>query len=122
MKKTREERNGKLLTDIRDIDMTVVPINRRIVVRKCVNDHIRGEDGDVVIYKPDEVYEECGTVEIMEVASDCRIFKQEDVGGFINIPDYLDGLDVLDEEKELWFVDERIIDDAIEAGVIFTED
>lgn len=100
----------------------ITPLNRRIIVRKCVNDHVREEDGSVVIYKPDEVYEECGTVEIVDVAEDCRIFTPDDIGGFINLPDFVDGLDLLDEENELWFVDERIVDEIIETGAIFKED
>lgn len=102
--------------------MKVTPKNRRILVRKCVNDHVRAEDGEVQIYKPDEVYETTNVCEIIDIADDCRIFRREHIGWFLELPEWIEGLDLFDEEMELWFVKETILDDVIETGAVFKED
>jgi co-chaperonin GroES (HSP10) len=122
MKRTKEI--GKLsVTNTLDIDRKIKPLSRRILVRKCVNDHIRDEDGTVLVYKPDWVYEQTNTAEIVAVADDCRIFTCEHIGGFVELPEHITGLDCVDEEKELFTVEEKILDDVTESGVVFfTED
>jgi len=102
--------------------MRITLKNRRVMVRKCVNDHVRDENGDVLIYKPDEVYEDTNTCEVVDVADDCRIFQKEHIGGFVEMPEYIEGFELFNKDLELWIADERILDDVIETGAVFFEE
>jgi len=65
----------------------IKPINRHIIVRKCVNDHVRGNDGGVLIYKPDEIYETTNWAQVLDVAEDCVVFTKNEIGKFVLCPE-----------------------------------
>jgi co-chaperonin GroES (HSP10) len=99
--------------------MKIKPLGRRILIRKCVSDHIRDENGKVLIYMTDTSYEECNTAEIVDIADDCRMFTKEAIGAFIQIPERIEGVDELDIDKGLFFIQEDFIDNALQSGVLF---
>jgi len=74
----------KQKTRLRDIKL----MNRHLLVRKCINDHIRDSNGDVLIYKPDEMYETTNWAQILDVADDCKEFTKDHVGCLIECPEY----------------------------------
>lgn len=99
--------------------MKITPIGKRIVIRKCVNDHVRDKgSGNVLIYKPDNTYEQTNTVEIIDVADDCRMFRKEHIGDFIQVPEFINGLNELDYDKGLFFIKEDVVEECLEMGVL----
>ncbi len=106
------------MTATLDIDK-IRPINRKLLVRKCVNDHARDENGEVLIYLPDESYEQCYFVEILKVSDDCRQFTQDMIGKGIQVPDFITGLQGIDQEAGLFMVSEDILDECLEMGLLF---
>lgn len=102
--------------------ITITPLGRRIVVRKCVNDHVRDENGEVTIWMPDQVYEQTNTCEIIDVSEDCKLYTAEHIGTFIEVPEFIDGLDALDEDLGLFFIREEVADVAPEMGFVMIKE
>ena len=99
--------------------MKVTPIGKRILVRKCVQDHVRDSEGKVLLFMTDHSYEQCNTVEIVDVADDCQEFRREHIGNFIQVPERIEGIEELNLDEGLFFIRESIIEDAVEVGVLF---
>lgn len=57
-----------------------VPINGYVKVRKCENDHIRDESGDIALYMTDNHIETTNWVEIVDIADDCDMMRREYIG------------------------------------------
>jgi co-chaperonin GroES (HSP10) len=64
-----------------------VPINRHVLVRKCVNDHMRDEAGEIVLHMTDGFIELTNWVEIIDVSDDCEHITREDIGSFCVAPE-----------------------------------
>jgi len=64
-----------------------LPINRYVEIRKCENDHVRNEKGDVALFMTDGLVENTNWVEIIDVADDCEQFTKEDIGTFCYAPE-----------------------------------
>ena len=56
------------------------PINKYVRVRKCENDHIRDESGEIALYMTDNHIETTNWVEIVDIASDCEAMRREYIG------------------------------------------
>jgi len=82
---------------------------RRILVRKDFNDHIRGPDGKVLVYKPDRMVEFTRFGTIIAVGAKCTEFCQADVGWHIECPERASGMHDGPEENT-WFFDEAMLD------------
>lgn len=70
----------------------LIPIKKRILVRKCTTGERRGNAfflGDVAI--PDASAEACSWAEVIDVASDCKLFDQSAIGGFVYLPAWKPG-------------------------------
>jgi co-chaperonin GroES (HSP10) len=63
------------------------PINGYVKVRKCVNDHVRDEDGEVALYMTENNIEKTYWVEVLEVADDCKHMNSTHVGLFCIAPE-----------------------------------
>ena len=66
------------------------PINNYVKVRKCVNDHIRGEDEEIVLHMTDGFIENTTWTEIIDVADDCKHLTKSDIGMFCVAPESSD--------------------------------
>lgn len=58
-----------------------------IRVRKCVNDHIRNDDGSVLLYRTDYDHDTTWFAEIIDVGPECRIVLRKDIGGKVLLPE-----------------------------------
>jgi len=63
------------------------PINGYVKIRKCVNDHVRDESGEVALYMTENHIEFTNWVEIIEVSDDCKYMREEYVGMFCVSPE-----------------------------------
>ena len=73
-------------------DGVFIPINKYIKIRKCENDHVRNDDGEIVLYQTENFIEETNWVEIIDVSEDCDYFTREDIGSFCIAPEVSDKL------------------------------
>lgn len=72
--------------------MKVKPANNFLLVLKCVNDHIRNEDGEVLIWRSDYNYDTTTFARVEAVGPKCKYWENEDVGVFVHCPEYANGL------------------------------
>jgi len=92
----------------KEVNGTYRPMNRYIRVRKCVNDHYRDEEENIVLYKTDKAVEETNWVEIIDVSDDCKHFSEEDVGAFCVSPESGDKLQRLEYSKDYMLHEDEI--------------
>lgn len=85
-----------------------VPMNGYAIVRKGVNDHIRGDSGDVLIHMTDEYIETTNWVEIIAIAKDCKYLDESDIGKFCISPETNNKLQRLDFSKDFCIHEELI--------------
>jgi co-chaperonin GroES (HSP10) len=86
--------DGEEYAVVRDGDLFAIksdaafsPINKHILVRKCVNDHMRDEAGEIALHMTDGFIETTNWVEIIDVSDDCEHITREDVGSFCIAPE-----------------------------------
>lgn len=63
------------------------PVNGYVKVRKCENDHIRDESGEIALYMTDNHIEGTEWVEVIDVADDCKKVGREYIGLFCVSPE-----------------------------------
>lgn len=73
--------------------MNLKPIKRKILVRKCLAAEPERFDGRVYYRTGNIVVTDVrGTyshwAEILDVSDDCKLFKREDIGSFVNLPEW----------------------------------
>jgi co-chaperonin GroES (HSP10) len=68
-------------------DSAFVPINKHVLVRKCVNDHVRDTAGEIALHMTDGFIETTNWVEIIDVSDDCEHITREDIGSFCIAPE-----------------------------------
>ena len=85
------------------------PINGYVKVLKCVNDHLRGESGEVVIYQTENFIEKTRIVEILALAEDCKSIPSDRIGDFCHAPESDERLQRLLYTKE-YMVHEDLIE------------
>jgi co-chaperonin GroES (HSP10) len=66
---------------------TYLPINRNVLVQKCVNDHIRDEDGEIALHMTENHIEFTEWVEVVDVAKDCKSMCDRYKGMFCVAPE-----------------------------------
>ena len=86
-----------------------LPLNRYVKIRKCENDHVRNDAGDVALFMTDGFIEKTNWVEIIDVADDCEQFTKEDIGTFCYAPENSPFLARLQHTKT-FFLHESIIE------------
>ena len=78
-------------------------------VRRCFTDHVRNDDGSVLIYRPQGTSNpdstpwlgstsQCNWVEIIALGPDCEYLTQENIGGICRSPEYETGIHRLFDE------------------------
>jgi hypothetical protein len=88
------------------------PTEDRLIVRKCIRDHVRTDKGDVLVALCDSSLDTTRWVEILAVGPKCKLFRKEDIGKLAYCR-YENGPDlkrVPDTEAD-YFVRERADDD-----------
>lgn len=58
------------------------PINKYVLVRKCEEDHVRDESGEIALYMTDKHIETTNWCEVLECADDCQSMSNEYQGLF----------------------------------------
>ena len=64
-----------------------LPINKYVKVRKCENEHVLDERGDVALYMTDKHIETTNWCEVLDVATDCEKMRREYIGMFCHLPE-----------------------------------
>lgn len=82
-----------MLLDTSTTTRSIKPVKKKILVRKCLAFEPEKHDGRIW-YKADNVVvtDMRGVfsywAEIIDVADDCELFKKEDIGAFVTLPEY----------------------------------
>jgi co-chaperonin GroES (HSP10) len=100
--------DGKKLFARRGVDGDFEPVNRHVRVRKCVNDHVRDENGECLIHMTDKFLETTNWVEIIAVSGDCMHVSAEDVGCFCPCPEESPKLHRLGRTKDYMLHEDEI--------------
>ena len=90
-------------------------IGRRILGQKCVNDHIRDDDGNILIYKLDRRLDFSNWVEVHCVGSQNRfltpeLFKQLSEEGHVMMQFLEGGQGITGIGFDLWMADEELME------------
>jgi hypothetical protein len=94
-------------------------VGKKILCRKCENQHAYGEDGSVLIYLPDNVIDPIMGMDwfkIVDVGAECELFTLDDVGTFVHCPPYAHGMHRLPDEYYIF--DETLVGDGCSNTVI----
>jgi hypothetical protein len=91
------------------------PLNDFVLVRKCVNDHVRKEDGSVLLYRTDWDHEQTNWAEIIDVGPKCTDAMKGLVGYLVQCPESIDGLHNVGED--LFVVREHLLNRKELAGI-----
>ena len=62
-------------------------VNGYALMRKCANDHVRDDSGEIALYMTDNHIDFTNWVEVIEVAEDCKFMKKDYVGMFCVAPE-----------------------------------
>lgn len=107
--------DGRELAAIKGGDLFAVkkdgafrPINRNLLVRKCVNDHVRDKDGNVDLYMTENHIEFTNWVEIIDVSDDCEWVSKKYVGWFCLAPESDDNLQRIERSKDYCIREELV--------------
>jgi len=84
------------------------PINRRVKIRKCLNDHIRKDNGDVSLYITDSAIEQTNWVEIIDVSDDCQHISRDNIGWFCIAPESTESLSRIQYSKDYMLHEDAI--------------
>jgi hypothetical protein len=79
-------RDGDLFATMSD-SSAFIPINRHVLVRKCVNEHMMDSEGKVALYMTDGFIETTNWTEIIDVSDDCEHLTKDDIGKFCVAPE-----------------------------------
>lgn len=84
------------------------PVNKHVKVRKCVNDHIRDESGEIALFMTDNHIESTNWVQIVDVADDCDRMRTEWTGFFCIAPEDDEGLARIGYSKDFCLAEDKI--------------
>ena len=98
--------------------MNLEPIHNCVLVRKCVNDHIRNQDGSVMLYRPAENYEHTNWAEILKIGPRCVIITKNMIGSLVQCPEYVNGMRFVGDD--CWIIRETNLIRKELAGVAMT--
>lgn len=56
------------------------PTEDRLIVRKCIRDHVRDSGGNVLVALCDNSLDTTKWVQILAVGPKCKLFRKEDIG------------------------------------------
>ena len=85
-----------------------VPVNGYVKVRKCENDHIRDESGEIALYMTENHIETTNWVEVVDVADDCLRVKRDYIGLFCVAPESSERLARIEYTKDYCLHEDEI--------------
>jgi len=86
-------------------------IGQRYIGRKCVEDHVRDDDGRMLVAMTDEFIQTTLWFQILKVGKDCKLLKNDILASndvFMYFPEWDDGQHSLG--NDLFMVDERMME------------
>lgn len=98
----------------------IKPLNDFVLVRKCVNDHVRNEDGSVLLYKTDFSYDTTNWAEIIGVGNKCSETIKGMLGFLVQCPEFVNGMHFVGDD--CWVVREHLLNRKELAGVAIKYD
>jgi co-chaperonin GroES (HSP10) len=72
--------------------MKFVPLHDFIHVRKCVNEHVKDENGSVLLYMTDQFIDTTNMAEVLAVGPDCKYDWRDAIGKFVLCPEFSRGM------------------------------
>jgi len=63
-------------------------LHDNILLGKCANDHIRNEDGSILVAHTDEYIDTTLWCEVLKIGKGCRYIREEHIGSFMYIPEW----------------------------------
>ena len=87
---------------------TYLPVNRFVKLRKCTNDHIRDESGEIALFMTEKHIEETNWCEIIDVADDCEWIERKYIGYFCVAPESDNKLQRILRTKDFCLHEEKI--------------
>jgi len=63
-------------------------LHDNILLAKCANDHIRYEDGNILIAHTDDYIDRTLWCEILKIGKECKYLTEENIGDFMIIPEW----------------------------------
>lgn len=85
-----------------------IPRHDYVLIRKCFVDHVRNEDGEVLLYMPDTVVEVTEFVEILDIGSECVFVKPEHIGRFTGSPEFSEDLHRIENTEDFLLKEKHI--------------
>jgi len=101
----------ELEKEIRDLVDSVEIIGRRYIGRKCMEDHIRDEDGRMLVAMTDEFISTTLWFQILKVGKACKCLTNDVLANndvFMYFPEWDDGQHSLG--NEVFMVEERMME------------
>lgn len=95
--------------------MNIKPNSDWILINKAVNDHVRNENNDVLLYKPDVIVETTNWAEIIDIGPRCKYITEDMCcsGTFIMCPELSNDMKELGVDREtgnrFFFIRERYL-------------
>lgn len=86
-------------------------LGTRLLGRKCIEDHVRDDDGEILVAMTDEHINHTLWFEILKVGKDCRSISNEHLANsrmFMYFPEWDDGMHYLG--NNLFLVDEKMME------------
>ncbi len=72
--------------------MKFVPLHDFIHVRKCVNEHVKDENGSVLLYMTEQFIDTTNMAEVVAVGPECRYNWKDAIGKFVMCPEVSRGM------------------------------
>lgn len=84
------------------------PINQYVKIRKCENDHIRDESGEIALFMTANHLESTNWVEIVDVSDECKKMRKEYIGMFCVSPEECENLSRIGYTKDFCLHEDEI--------------
>lgn len=82
--------------------MEITPCSDWILINKAINDHVRNDDGSILVAKPDKTLDTTCWAEIIDVGPKCKYITKDMCGAGY----YIDAPELSDDMKK-WYQDEN---------------
>ena len=64
--------------------MDFKPLSDWVYIRKCKNENILKDNGEILLHLPDEVKENTNWVEILAIGPKCKVLRPEHIGKLVH--------------------------------------
>jgi len=80
-----------------------------VLVVKCMNDHVRKDDGTVLLYKPDLSVDTTKFARVVGIGERCEYFDESYLNAIVNCPEFSTGMHRVEGSK--YAIREKLIMD-----------